>query len=76
MDTWIVLIEDRRRDVDPLPFSSEERAAAYARTQVPDDAEEVALTEAMRRAGWVLCLSYGTEGDDVRVVKCTMDAAR
>jgi hypothetical protein len=72
-DIWIVLVEDRHSDVDALPFSSEEAAAAKARSLVPDDAEEGALNDAMRRAGWVLYLLYGTEGDRVRAVKRTLD---
>ena len=73
MDTWIVLIQDRHSDVDALPFSTEEAAAAKARDSVPDDAEDGELNDAMRRDGWVLYLPYGTEGDCVRVVKRTMD---
>ena len=38
MDVWIVLIEDRHSDVEALPFSSEERAVAYARAQVEANA--------------------------------------
>ena len=73
MDTWIVLIEDRHTDVDAVPFSSEERAIEYARTQAPADAAAEPLNDAMRRDGWVFYLPYGLEGDRVRVVKRTMD---
>ena len=72
-DTWIVIVEDRHSDVDALPFSTEAAAVAEARDSVPDDAEEGRLTDGMRKSGWVLLLSYGTEGDCVRVVKRTMD---
>lgn len=78
-DIWIVLVEDRHSDVEALPFSTEERAAEYARDWVRDapefsgDAEDAELNDAMRRDGWVLYLPYGTEGDCVRVVKRTMD---
>jgi hypothetical protein len=72
-DIWIVLIEDRHADVEALPFSTEEAAFAEARDSVPEFAEEEHLTPDMRKHGWVLLLSYGTEGDCVRVVKRTMD---
>ena len=36
MDIWIVLVQDRHSDVDARPFSSEERAIEYARSQVDD----------------------------------------
>jgi len=72
-DIWIVLIEDRHADVEALPFSTAEAAFAKARDSVPESAEEDPLTPGMRRAGWVLLLSYGAEGDCVRVVKRTMD---
>ena len=72
-DVWVVLIEDRHSDVDALPFSTEEAAAAKARDSVPEDAEEGQLTDGMRKSGWVLYLPYGSEGDCVRVVKRTMD---
>lgn len=74
-DTWIVIVEDRHSDVDALPFSTEAEAVAKARDSVPEDAEEERLNEAMLRDGWVLFLSYGPEGDSVRVVKRTMDDA-
>lgn len=73
-DIWIVLIEDRRAGPEMLAFSSEEAAFAKARDSVPDDAEEAELNDAMRRAGWVLYLPYGTEGDCVRVLKRALDA--
>ena len=73
MEIWIVLIEDRHSDVDPVPFSSEERAAAYARSQVDDGDLPAELNDAMRKAGWVLYIPYGTEGDRVRVIKRTVD---
>jgi hypothetical protein len=72
-DVWVVLIEDRHADVEALPFSTEGAAVAEARDSVPEFAEEEQLTPDMRKHGWVLLLSYGTEGDCVRVVKRTMD---
>lgn len=74
MDTWIVLVEDRHSDVDARPFSSEERAITYARSQAPDGDTPEPLTDGMIRDDWVLYIPYGTEGDCVRVVKRTMDA--
>lgn len=76
MDTWIVLIEDRHADVEALPFSSEERALAAARSAAPDDARDEDLNPAMRADGWVLYLPYGPEGDLVRVIKRTLDDDR
>ena len=73
MDTWIVLIEDRHADVDALPFSTKEGAVQAACAAAPDNAQDVQLTTGMRREGWVLFLSYGSEGDSVRVIKRTMD---
>lgn len=75
MDVWIVLIEDRHSDVEALPFSSEERAVEYARVmgERSDGAQSAELTPGMRQDGWVLYVPYGTEGDDIRVVKRTMD---
>ena len=75
MDVWIVLIEDRHSDVEALPFSSEERAVEYARVmgERSDGAQPAELTPGMRQDGWVLYVPYGTEGDDIRVVKRTMD---
>jgi hypothetical protein len=73
VEIWIVLVEDRHSDVDAVPFSSEERAAGYARSQVDDRDLPAELNDAMRKDGWVLCIPYGTEGDCVRVVKRTMD---
>lgn len=72
MDIWIVLIEDRHSDTDARPFSSEERAAEYAMSQVDSTDTPAELNDAMRRDGWVLYIPYGTEGDCVRVVKRTM----
>lgn len=72
-DVWIVLVEDRHADVDAQPFSSEEQAIAYARSQVDDGDTPEPLNDAMVRDGWVLYIPYGTEGDCVRVVKRTMD---
>jgi hypothetical protein len=88
-DTWIVLVEDRHADVEARPFSTEERAFAYAREQAgdmslpdgvgPDEVEHVPgeqeLTSRMIEDGWVLLLVYGIEGDAVRVAKRTMDDA-
>ena len=74
-DIWIVLIEDRHTDVGVLPFSSEERAAEYARSQVGTEDLPAELNDAMRKDGWVLYIPYGSESDCVRVVKRTMDAA-
>ncbi len=73
MDIWIVIIEDRHSAVDAVPFSSEERAAGYAMTQVDDTDSPAELNDAMRRDGWVLYVPYGTEGDRVRVIKRTLD---
>ncbi len=73
MDIWIVLVQDRHSDVDARPFSSEERAIEYARSQVDDTDLPDDLNDAMRADGWVLYVPYGTEGDCVRVVKRTMD---
>jgi hypothetical protein len=75
-DTWIVLIEDRHDNTGAEPFSSEEAAAAYARGHAGEDAEEEPLTERMTEDGWTLLISYGTEGDCVRVVRRTVDAPR
>ena len=74
-DVWIVMIEDRHADVEALPFSSEERAAGYARVvgERSGGAVPGELNPAMIRDGWVLYLPYGAEGDCVRVVKRTMD---
>ena len=58
-DIWIVLIEDRHADVEVRPFSSEERAAGYAMSQVADTPAD--LNDAMRKDGWVLYVPYGTE---------------
>lgn len=74
MEIWIVLVEDRHSDVDAVPFSSEERAAGYARSQVDAGDLPAELNDAMRRDGWVLYIPYGTEGDYVRVVRRTVDA--
>jgi len=73
---WIVLVEDRHGDVEALPFSSEDQAVAKARASVPESAEEGQLTTAARADGRVLLLTYGTEGDCVRVVKRTLDLRR
>lgn len=73
-DVWVVLIKDRHADIEVLPFSTEEGAITKARSWVPPEyAREEQLTPDMRKSGWVLLLSYGTEGDCVRVVKRTMD---
>jgi len=72
-ETWIVLIEDRHADVDARPFSSEERAAEYARSQVGTEDLPAELNDAMRKDGWVLYVPCGAEGDCVRVVKRTVD---
>ena len=73
-DIWIVLIEDRHADVDALPFTAEQAAIAYARSEAGDEARDEQLNPAMLADGWVLYLPYGLEGDCVRVVKRTMDA--
>jgi hypothetical protein len=72
MDVWIVLVDD----IDALPFSSEERAveAARAAARGRGDVEpDVELAPAIREAGWVLYVPYGSEGACVRVVKRTVD---
>jgi len=75
-DIWIVLVQDRHADVDALPFSSEELAAAAARDKAgeyarsPDDVNwDAGLNPGMRSDGWVLYLPYGPEGDCVRVIR-------
>jgi hypothetical protein len=79
-EIWIVLVEDRHADVEAFPFSTEERAIAYAREQVqenarhPESISEEELTPAMREDGWVFFMTYSTEGDCVRVVKRSVDA--
>ena len=75
-DIWVVLVEDRHSDVDARPFSSEERAAEYARSQVDDTDLPAELNDAMRKDGWALYIPYGTEGDCVRVVRRTLDGER
>ena len=82
MDTWIVLVEDRHTDVDAQPFSSEERAAGYARRQVealafrPESVDwDAEITPRAAADGVVLLVTYGTEGDCVSVIKRTMDGA-
>jgi hypothetical protein len=78
-DVWIVIVEDRHKDADALPFSTEEAAVRTAREQMqaivahPEHIQEVALTPDDREDGWVLCLEYAVEEDCVRVVKRTMD---
>ncbi|HEX3388838.1 MAG TPA: hypothetical protein VHT94_07355 [Streptosporangiaceae bacterium] len=76
MDTWIVLVNDRHADVDALPFSRRQDAEARARELVPDGTEPEELTGSMLRDGWVLDLSYGTEGEYARVIRRTMDKGR
>lgn len=79
-DVWISLLEDRHVDADPRPFSTEEAAVAYARSAArdcaldPGDVTDEPLSDAMVRDGWVLYLSYGTEGDSVRVMRRELDA--
>lgn len=79
-DIWIVLIQDRHTDVDAKPYSTENAArraaweAAKASSWHPGDVAEEALTDRMRRDGWVLLLAYGTEGDQVRVIRRQVDA--
>ena len=76
MDIWIVLIEDRHGGPDVLPFSDEERAIEVARARAGrDGVTHEGLTAAMRADGWVLYLPISEEGDRIRVVKRTMDAA-
>jgi hypothetical protein len=80
MDVWIVLIEDRHADVEPLPFSTEEGAVQAARSAVEENARhpesidwDAELNPAMRATGWVLYVPYSSEGDCVRVIKRTVD---
>lgn len=79
-DIWIALVEDRHTDVDAKPFSTENAArraaweAAKGSSWHPGDVTEEALTDGMYRAGWVLLLAYGTEGDRVRVIRRQVDA--
>jgi hypothetical protein len=78
-DIWIVMVEDRHKDADALPFSTEEAAVRAARERMhaivahPEHIQEVALTPDLIDDGWVLCLDYAVEEDCVRVVKRTMD---
>lgn len=73
-DIWIVLIEDRHIDVKALPFSSKDRAIEVARAWAGlPDRDEPALTGRMIKDGWVFLVTYGTEGDRIRVVKRTLD---
>lgn len=82
MDVWIVLIEDRHSDGEALPFSTEAAAVAAARkvaaryARDPGEVEDVVLNQAMLNDGWVLYLSYGPEGDCVRVIRRTMDGGQ
>lgn len=80
-DVWIVVIQDRRlRYPDVLPFSTENAACATAwdtaRLNAPGPGDvnwEAEPTPDMTRAGCVMWLPYGTEGDCVRVVRREMD---
>lgn len=80
-DIWIVLVEDRHKDIDALPFSTEEAAVRAAGEQMqamvahPEHIQEVALTADDREDGCVLCLEYAVERDNVRVIKRAMDDA-
>jgi hypothetical protein len=76
METWIVLVNNRHTDVDALPFTRQQDAEAKARDMVPDDTEPTELTRDMVRAGWVLNLSYGAEGDFARVIRRTVNGRR
>lgn len=73
---WIVLIEDRHADVEALPFSDKDKAIARAYAEVPDFSVTEPLTPVMREDGWVLYLSYGNEGDCVRVLERAMDGRK
>ena len=69
MDIYIVICEDRHSDIDVKVFLDPDRAIEYAKNSVLEDwdVREQALTEAMKRDGWIFLVDYGTENDCVRV---------
>lgn len=78
---WIVIVADRHADADALPYSTEESAIAKAHAMAAGNARshtevqwDTALSDSMRRDGWVLYLPYGPEGDSIRVVRREVDA--
>jgi hypothetical protein len=80
-DVWVVIVEDRHDDVDARPFTTEKAAVAECRrvaeASVHGDCEieEDELNKSALVDGWVLSLTYCTEGDSVRAVKRRMNAA-
>lgn len=72
---YIVIWEDRHRDVTVHPFSdkkiaiSEARKAAKSVCIFPDDYEEEHID------GWLFYAQYSCEGDSVRVVETKINEA-
>lgn len=73
---YIAIIEDRHTDVTVHPFSTADRAIAYARQVAGDYCSLPGGVDESENDidGWVYNARYSEEGDAVRVVACTVDA--
>lgn len=77
-ELFIVILEDRHTDTDAEPFTDEKKAIAWARKQANEyarDGVDETLTDSMRESGWVYHGCYSEDGDNVRVVRKTLDGA-
>jgi hypothetical protein len=78
MELFIAILEDRHTDTDVEPFMDMDEAIAWARKEAKKHADgevDETLTDTMRANGWVYHGCYSCEGDNVRVVRKTLDAA-
>lgn len=82
MEIFIAIWSDSHADTEVYPFSTAEKAIAFAKRMVresnryPEDLEEKEgpqLTAGMRKAGWLYSGVYSCESDGITVVKAELD---
>lgn len=80
MKIFQVMVDDRHTDTEAIPFSTSEKALAYAKQlfeaycdeqDEPDDNEEMGIQPTS--GGWLFYAVYSTEGDCIWVVEQELD---
>jgi len=75
---FVAIWQDRHTDTEVYCFSEAEKAIEWAKKWVRESDRHGELDETMSSAmingGWLYYGRYSCEGDNIRVVECTVDA--
>jgi hypothetical protein len=75
MKIYLAMIADRHADTEPFPFSTADRAIAYARGWAVAAARfDGDFQEPRVPGGWLYYATYSPESDSVWVVEKALDA--